>query len=72
VLSIPELMRLLIDEHRFSWDDAFEVTCRVYINHTLMSRCHQHPVDMLGPSQPCHYLIKFNWDYFAAVEDKAL
>lgn len=29
VLSIPELMRLLIDEHKFSWDDAFEVTCRV-------------------------------------------
>lgn len=39
VLSIPELMRLLIDEHKFSWDNAFEVCCQVfsYTNHTLMS-----------------------------------
>ena len=31
---------LLIDEHKFSWDEAFEVTCRKvfsYTNHTLMS-----------------------------------
>lgn len=35
VLSIPEMMRLLIDEHQFSWDDAFEVCCQVfsYTNH---------------------------------------
>ncbi len=31
-------MRLLIDEHKFSWDDAFEVCCQSsYTNHTLMS-----------------------------------
>lgn len=38
VLSIPEMMRLLIDEHQFSWDDAFEVCCQVfsYTNHTLI------------------------------------
>ncbi|MCL0244231.1 glycogen/starch/alpha-glucan phosphorylase, partial [Escherichia coli] len=51
VLSIPELMRLLIDEHKFSWDEAFEVTCQVfsYTTHTLMSEALETwPVDMLG------------------------
>ena len=68
VLSIPELMRLLIDEHKFSWDNAFEVCCQVfsYTNHTLMSEALETwPVDMLGKILPRHLQIIFEInDYF--------
>ncbi len=68
VLAIPELMRLLIDEHKFIWDDAFEVTCQVfsYTNHTLMSEALETwPVEMIGKILPRHLGIIFEInDYF--------
>ncbi len=38
-LCVPELLRILIDDHGFSWEEAFDITGRTlsYTNHTVMS-----------------------------------
>jgi starch phosphorylase len=37
-LAIPELVRLLVDEHELAWEQAWDITRRVfsYTNHTLL------------------------------------
>ncbi|NKN51881.1 glycogen/starch/alpha-glucan phosphorylase, partial [Clostridioides difficile] len=39
VLSIPELMRILLDEHGMGWDEAWEVVTHTfaYTNHTVLA-----------------------------------
>ncbi|MBQ6824521.1 MAG: glycogen/starch/alpha-glucan family phosphorylase, partial [Clostridia bacterium] len=38
-LCVPELMRLLMDDHGYEWDAAWKITCETlaYTNHTVMS-----------------------------------
>ena len=38
-LCVPELMRILLDDFGYSWEKAWDITCRTlaYTNHTIMS-----------------------------------
>ena len=38
VIAVAELMRILLDEEQFSWDEAFEITTNTfsYTNHTVV------------------------------------
>ena len=62
VLAIPELMRLLVDEHQLAWSRAWALTQQVfsYTNHTLMHEALETwPVDMLGRVLPRHLDLIF-------------
>ncbi|MDX5630122.1 MULTISPECIES: glycogen phosphorylase [unclassified Brenneria] len=76
VLAIPELMRLLIDEHKFKWQAAWDVVSKVfsYTNHTLMQEALETwPVDMLGKILPRHLQLIFEInEYFLAFVQKEI
>ncbi len=59
-LAVPELMRILIDEEGFEWDEAWGVTTRTigYTNHTILAEAlEKWPVPMFKKLLPRIYMI---------------
>lgn len=60
VLAIPEMMRLLVDVHRVGWDQAWDITVRIFsfTNHTLLSEALETwNVDLVERLLPRHLQI---------------
>ena len=73
-LTVPELMRILMDEEGLEWDEAWEITTKTcaYTNHTIMSEAlEKWPIELFSRLLPRIYQIveEINRRYIAKIEE---
>jgi starch phosphorylase len=59
-LIIPELMRILLDDHKLEWDEAWKITTEsvAYTNHTILAEAlEKWPIDIMKPLLPRIYQL---------------
>lgn len=60
VLCIPELMRILMDDYKYEWDQAWDITTKsmAYTNHTVLSEAlEKWPIQYVRELLPRIYMI---------------
>ena len=74
-VTVPELMRILLDEEGLEWNQAWDITtkCCAYTNHTIMAEAlEKWPVDLFMRLLPRIYQIveEINRRFLIEVEDR--
>ncbi len=74
-VTVPELMRILLDDFNLEWDEAWEIVTKTcaYTNHTIMSEAlEKWPIDLFSRLLPRIYQIveEINRRFLLQVEEK--
>ena len=75
VLCIPEMMRILLDDFRYEWDDAWKIVTETmaYTNHTVLSEAlEKWPIEIFSRLLPRIYQIveEINRRFILEIEKK--